>query len=81
MAVTCAARAASRVVRMPGPGRSREPIVRRGAIASTTLSAHAGARKCWPKRFCADVRHAFSIDSPRQNFSSISSISSSLIPK
>src|SRR4029078_12720901 len=27
------------------------------------------------------VTHAFSIDSPRQNFSSISSISSSLIPK
>ena len=27
------------------------------------------------------MRHAFSIDSPRQNFSSISSISSSLRPK
>ena len=66
--------------RRRGPDRSRGSARRgRGSIAATTLSAQAGARKCWPKRCLR--RHAFSIDSPRQNFSSISSISSSLMPK
>ena len=86
-AVRCATRGASRSVSAPGPGPiSRNRSVGRGSIAATSLSAHAGSRKCWPNRFCARTvvtrpHHTSSSDSPRQYFSSISSISSSLIPK
>ena len=82
IAVRCATRGASRNVRAPGPGPiSTKRSVGCGAIAATTLSAHAPSRKCWPKRFRVRIVQASSIGSPRQYFSSISSISSSLMPK
>ena len=65
-----------------------ERVVRPAARSrATTLSTHAGSRKCWPNRFRAADRSLAarprrrSSPSPRQYVSSISSISSSLMPK
>ena len=54
MAVRLATRGARRSVNAPGPGPiSRNVSSGPGSIAATSLSAHAGCRKCWPYRFFA----------------------------
>ena len=82
-AVRCATRGARRSVSAPGPGpisRNRSPGA--GSIAPTSLSAHAGCEKVLAEASSrASATQLSSTDSPRQYFSSISSISSSLMPK
>src|SRR4029079_3771573 len=57
IAVKCATRGARRKVSAPGPGPiSTNRSSGFGARASTSLSAHADSRKCWPYRFFARGR-------------------------